>query len=262
MAVEVPLTDAEKPKTSAAAAVPGDSAPAPGHSAPAPGDSAPMPGESTPTPAGPVSGHPRRSASRLGWSLLAATLLLTATGALLFTHTSRPAPPVLGELPVWSLTSHTKAAVSSDSLRGSVWVTSFFFTSCTTICPKILGAMRRVQSRVVAAELPVILTSITVDPENDTVPTLALFAPSYGVIDGRWHLLSGERQAIQQLVVDGFKTYMGERVQMSDDMVDISHGARLVLVDRRGQVRGHYETDAAGLDNLFADAKLLVDEAE
>ena len=206
--------------------------------------------------------RPVRAPTRLAGALLAAALLLTAAGAMWLTLNRRPPPPVLGQLPAWSLTSHTDAHIGSETLRGKVWVASFFFTSCTTICPKILGAMARLQGRLGAAELDVVLVSITVDPDNDTPAALARFAPKYGVIAGRWHLLSGERAAIQELVVGGFKTYMGERVQMSDDVIDISHGARLVLVDGRAQVRGHYETSAAGLDALFADAEAVVNAAD
>lgn len=203
--------------------------------------------------------RPRRALVGVRWPLIAAAFLLVAgvaVGGWLLVD--RPAvPPSLGQLPDWSLVNQSGARLGSDELRGRPWVASFFFSSCQTSCPKILGAMSRLQTRLIDADLDVILTSISVDPQTDTPAVLAEFGPKYGVIDGRWHLLTGEPQAVRRVVVDGFKTFLGEKVQTSDDLIDIGHGARLVLVDGAGQVRGRYETDDAGLWALLGAARQL-----
>ncbi len=193
-------------------------------------------------------------------ALTIATLALTAA-VVWWLRPAAPPPPVLGQVPAWTLLDASGEAFGSAQLKGRVWVASFFFTSCQSICPKILGAMAKVQTRFEADELPVLLTSITVDPQTDTPEVLAAFEPRYKIDRQRWRLLTGERPAIRALVVDGFKTYMGDKVQMSDNLVDISHGARLVLVDGQGGVRGHYETDDAGLEALFRDASAVSDTA-
>ena len=52
-------------------------------------------------------------------------------------------------------------------------------------------------------------------------------------------------------MVVGFKTAMGEREELSGGFFDIAHAGKLVLVDRRGRIRGYYDYDAPGLDELF-----------
>ena len=49
---------------------------------------------------------------------------------------------------------------------------------------------------------------------------------------------------------------------MNDDpsLIDIGHGGRLVLVDGQGRVRGHYETTAVGIDEVFHRAQHVLRE--
>ena len=43
-------------------------------------------------------------------------------------------------------------------------------------------------------------------------------------------------------------------------MYDITHGAKLVLVDGTGGIRGYYDIDEAGTRELLRDAALVMDE--
>ncbi len=158
-----------------------------------------------------------------------------------------PPPPAMGSVPTWQLTDQDNKPFGTEQLAGRAYVTSFFFTSCPSICPKIMGAMAKVQART-DADLKLI--SITVDPQTDTPAQLKSSEAKYGVDPARWRLLTGTDAAIREVVVGGFKTFVGDRKQLSDDVFDIAHGARLVLVDGDGGVRGHFATDAAGLDAL------------
>lgn len=161
--------------------------------------------------------------------------------------------PVMGELIPWSLTSHDNAPFGSTQLAKKPYVTSFFFTSCPTTCPKIMKAMKSVHDRTDELQL----VSITVDPETDTPDVLRRSLQKYDANPKRWTLCTGTEEQIHGVVVDGFKTYVGKRVPKTADVYDIVHGARLVLVDGEGQVRGHFATDESGLNELVEAAKSL-----
>lgn len=161
--------------------------------------------------------------------------------------------PVMGQLPSWSLTSHHNKPFGSQQLDGKPYLVSFFFTSCPSICPKIMKAMKRVHDRTAALEL----VSITVDPETDTPDVLQRSLDKYDAKGARWTLCTGTDAQIRAVVVDGFKTYVGKQLAKTADVYDIMHGSRLVLVDGKGQVRGHFSTDEAGLDELVEAAKTL-----
>jgi len=157
----------------------------------------------------------------------------------------------MGQLPVWSLTDQNGKDFGSEELQGQPFIASFFFTSCTTICPRIMGGMRALQDRFVLHDMPVRLISITVDAENDTPERLLEKATAYGVDGARWRLLTGSEAELRKVIVDGFQTYMGERAKNAEGVFDIGHGARLVLVDGNGGVRGHYATTEEGRDEIF-----------
>jgi protein SCO1/2 len=56
---------------------------------------------------------------------------------------------------------------------------------------------------------------------------------------------------MRELLLGGFKVPMDEREQLGEDLFDVGHSGKVVLVDRKGKIRGYYNTDEAGLDELY-----------
>lgn len=154
--------------------------------------------------------------------------------------------PKLSEVPSFSLTRHDGAAFGSADLENRVYLVSFFFTSCQTVCPAIMRSMQKVQARLAQhpASNRVHLVSISVDPEYDTPAVLTAWAERSKVSLDRWHLLTGARADIEALVVGGFRTAMGEKEETSPGLIDISHSMKLVLVDRDGWVRHYFSAES------------------
>ena len=181
------------------------------------------------------------------WGFLIGIATLTLIRPLL-RHVPEP-PPVLSELPAFSLVGIDGKAFGSEDLRGQVYVAGFFFTSCRSICPAIMKGMSRLQDGFSQRGLSGIrLVSISVDPERDTPEVLAGYARSMGVDPERWTLLTGDPQRVRALVVDGFKTPLGAPPPANPEPIDIAHTGKLVLVDGSGRIRGYYESDEIGLD--------------
>ena len=63
-------------------------------------------------------------------------------------------------------------------------------------------------------------------------------------------MLTGEFEAIRDLVYHGFRTPLGEP-DPEGNLVDIAHSTKFVLVDQQRGIRGYYETDATGLDEIY-----------
>ena len=72
--------------------------------------------------------------------------LLTA-GRLLWPEKS-PVPEVLIDLPAWELVDQDGDRFGSADLAGQVYIASFFFTRCKTICPALTRSMRSLQDRL------------------------------------------------------------------------------------------------------------------
>jgi protein SCO1/2 len=163
-----------------------------------------------------------------------------------------PAPPaVLGHLPRFALVNQEGKPSGSDGLRGKVWVANFIFTTCRSICPRLTGAMKALRQRYDRESIDVWSVSVTVDPENDTPAVLKGYAQKNGADLTRWVFLTGPEKAVRALIVGGFQTYLGQKSVQSDNLVDIAHASYFVLVDGEGGIRGYYQPDKAGLDELF-----------
>ena len=170
-------------------------------------------------------------------------------------------PPVLRQIPPFTLVDATGKPFGSDALRGHVYVASFFFTRCPSICPTLMEDLARLQERYRREGLNAIrLVSITVDPEHDTPQELGAAGKRYGVDATRWILLTGPRLAIRDIAVGGFQVALGEPENAEGGLFDIAHSGKLLLVDASGALRGYYDTGALGVDEVFWRSKRVVEE--
>lgn len=193
------------------------------------------------------------------WGAVAGVVLIPLIRPLT-RHVPDP-PPVLGALPAFELVSQDGRPFGSSQLRGRVYVANFFFTSCRTICPGLTKAMGSLQNRFKQHDIAIHLVSFSVDPETDTPPLLRAYATKHGADLDRWTFVTGSMQAMRAVVVDGFKTHMGAKIKVSNDLVDISHASLFALVDDRGRVRGYYRADKMGLDEVFHRAQHVLKES-
>ena len=170
-------------------------------------------------------------------------------------------PPVLRQLPEWRLVDQDGGEFGSADLAGDVYVASFVFTRCATVCPRLTAEVGRLGRRFREEGVEgVRLVSFSVDPEHDTPERLRDYAGSRGLDLEGWSLVTGGGQEVRSVVVDGFALPMGERIDLAGGLVDVAHAARLVLVDRDGGVRGYYGSDEVGLDEVFHRTRQIVAE--
>ncbi len=170
-------------------------------------------------------------------------------------------PPVLRQLPEWQLLDQDGESIGSGDLAGEVWVASFVFTRCPTVCPRLTSSLKQLERRYREEGVEgVRLVSFSVDPEHDTPERLRDHARRRSLDLARWNLVTGEESAVRSLVVDGFALPMGERLQLAGGLVDVAHAARLALVDGTGAVRGYYGSDASGLDEVFHRTRQILAE--
>ncbi len=169
----------------------------------------------------------------------------------------RPAP-VLGTLPGFQLTDQEGRPFGSGDLAGRVWVASFIFTRCETVCPRITAQMARIQARTRNLEPELHLVSFSVDPEHDTPARLAEYARAHRASPRMWTFLTGSADAVRDTVEKGLRVSMG-REPGDPSPAAISHGTHLVLIDGAGRIRGYYDPEAADVvDRVVLDAALLV----
>jgi protein SCO1 len=163
----------------------------------------------------------------------------------------QPKPlPVLGEVPVFKLTSESGQAFDGRSLDGHVWVADFVYTTCTGPCPTMSSKMHLIQDQT-AADMPdVRFVSFTVDPVHDTPAALAEYGKHFKQDPSRWVFLTGDAATLNQVGLNGFK--------LNGVDGSMGHSTRFALVDRQRRIRGYYITGEDGfLPKLMHDIRQL-----
>ncbi len=197
------------------------------------------------------------------WGILAAVMLAVAFTALMAPRWARPPvgrpPMVMGQVPEFSLTNRDGEVLTHTVLLGSPWVADFIFTRCALNCPRMTQRMLQLE-KLWAAGLEVARVSFSVDPEYDTPEILQGYADSWGIDDPRWYFLTGARETMKSIVMDGFKlaVEMNPPPGTASPEEPILHSTRFVLVDAAGAIRGYYEVVEGGeLERLARDLRAL-----
>lgn len=187
------------------------------------------------------------------WGFLVVALVIVAAATLLQRMRRPEPPPVYGKLPAFSLVNRDGRAIRLEDLAGATWVADFIFTRCPASCPMMSARMARLE-RSLPRDLDVLLVSISVDPAHDMPEVLERYARTYQAPE-RWLFLTGEREDVRRLSVEGFK--LGLDMDPPPGMAGpepILHSTRFVLVDGEGRIRGYYEAfDEASMEKLRTD---------
>jgi cytochrome oxidase Cu insertion factor (SCO1/SenC/PrrC family) len=144
-----------------------------------------------------------------------------------------------GPVGEFALTERSGDVVRDADLRGKVWVASFVFTRCTGPCPQVSATVARLQSQL--TDRDVRFVTFTVDPERDGPKELAQYAEHFRADPQRWLFLTGKQDDIYRLLREGFHVPVeqneGEARKPGNEVM---HSTKLVVVDRRGHLRGSY----------------------
>ena len=176
--------------------------------------------------------------------------------SLVSTYSCKREPELakLYPLPEFSLTDQSERSVTLADLKGRVWIADFIFTNCGGICPVMTEKMRKLHD-VLPQDIRFV--SISVDPERDTPKALAAYAAAHGAPQERWLFLTGDKQALYDLCVKGFKLPLDPAGGTTAE--PIAHSTRFVLVDQQGEIRGYYDaTEEDSMTRLIADSKKLL----
>jgi len=189
---------------------------------------------------------------------LAFILAVVLSGLLLATavalrHVRTEPLPVLGRVTDFELIDTQGEPFSLERLQDRVWVADFIFTTCAGPCPEMTKQMANLH-RSYKLEDDVRMVSVSVNPEYDSPAVLEAYAASYGADTEKWHFLTGAREEIHRLAVEGFK------VGSVEDPV--FHSTRFMLVDRNGRIRGYYGgPEEAEVQRLFKDIARVLAES-
>lgn len=168
---------------------------------------------------------------------------------------------VFHQIPAFDLIDQNGQPFSSAKTKGKIYVADFFFTRCGTICPKLSTNLTRVQS-LFANDPNILIVSHSVDPKHDSSAVLQKYAQKYDVKSGKWFLLTGDKKAIYDLAIKGYKLPVADASEYDKNIKSIDetfiHSEKLLLIDKEGYIRGIYDgTYSPDVERLVAEIKVL-----
>lgn len=167
---------------------------------------------------------------------------------------------IYNHIPPFSLIDQDGRTVDQSVVKNKIYVASFFFTRCGTVCPRISSQLMRVQD-IFRTNSNLVFLSHSVDPEHDRPAQLKAYARKYEAIPGKWYFLTGSKAAIYKLAMRGYYLPVVDAgVKDGNPDETFIHSEKLVLVDKQGIVRGFYDgTDKADVDRLVLEIRVLLD---
>jgi protein SCO1/2 len=95
---------------------------------------------------------------------------------------------------------------------GDPVVVTFFYTSCTTICPVLSTGFANLQARLGDSPRRIRLISITIDPARDTPAVLKGYGARFRA-KANWSFLTGTKAEIER-AMEGFNTFIPDTASM------------------------------------------------
>ncbi|MEO6220237.1 MAG: SCO family protein [Ginsengibacter sp.] len=202
---------------------------------------------------------------KLLWFLGFFALLLAAFYFFLFSGTDyyKIKLPVLNYVQDFSFTGQNGNIVNQYNVKGKVYVTEYFFTTCKGICPKMNENMKTVFEHF-KDEGDFAIVSHTSMPEIDSVPLMKRYEekmigkdPSYVA---KWYFVTGTKDSLYKMARESYllDNDKNNSVNITDHFI---HTQFFALVDKQMRVRGIYDgLKRDEIDKLEKDIANLLKE--
>ncbi len=149
--------------------------------------------------------------------------------------------------------------VTLKDYQGRVQVVNLFYTKGNTVSVQIANKAMKALETTYGKNKVISLTSLSIDPENDTIEVLKEYAEQIGAKAGKWNLLTGDSATLYNLINTGLRIDAHkEKVGTEQKFV---YSNMFVLLDYQHRIRGYYEaTSDEDLSKLDDEIKVLIIE--
>ena len=172
------------------------------------------------------------------------------------------------EIPAFELLSNQNKRVTKESLDSTIYVVSFFFANCPSICPAMNFHLNEIEHRF-RGYPDFKLLSITVDPVRDSAEALRIYQKERNYSMDKWMFTTGAKEQIYDLAKGLFLSAYEDQTAEGGFL----HSTNAIIVDWNGNIRsrkddsgniiGSYDVlEVTQLNNLESDIKVLIAEYE
>lgn len=159
-------------------------------------------------------------------------------------------------IPAFSFLDQDSNTITDAVAKDKIFVADYFFTSCPSICPKMMQQMLRLSEKF-KDNNEIVFLSYSIDPTRDTVQKLHAYAQKLEIETEKWHLLTGQKDSIYSLA-ESMLVSAGEDPDAPGGHV---HSGNFILIDKQKRIRGYYDgTDEKSVDKLMTEIEELLHE--
>jgi protein SCO1 len=173
---------------------------------------------------------------------------------------AHPKFPPIGTVQTFSFENQEGKTVTNEDVNGKVYVATFFFTTCTSVCPRLNNNLRPVYAEF--REQPDFkILSFTCDPSRDSVQRLKWYSDSIMHVDAnKWVFLTGNKDSLYAMARH---SYMIDdpRNEVQSGETDFLHTQLIALVNKNGEVVKVYDgLKPSEIKQMQVEIKKLLNE--
>lgn len=169
---------------------------------------------------------------------------------------SKRIPPI-SRVQSFSFTNQDGETVTQEAIKGKVAIVNFFFTTCTSVCPRMNNNLKPAYEAF-KNNPDVIMLSFTSDPQRDSTAVLKRYADSMQVNTAKWIFLTGKKDSLYRAARHSFKLDDPSNF-VDSETVDFLHTQFIALVNKKGEVVKIYDgLKPSELSSIEDDVKNLL----
>jgi len=167
--------------------------------------------------------------------------------------------PPIGYVQPFSFTNQDGKTITDRDVRGKVFAANYFYTTCTTVCPRMNSEVKKVYEHF-RSRNDFLILSHTSMPGRDSVKVLKRYADSIGVTTPNWMFLTGRKDSLYRQARLSYKIDDPNNNLLNIDD-DFLHTQFVALVNKRGEVVKIYDgLKPTEMNELIRDAERLLNE--
>jgi protein SCO1/2 len=173
---------------------------------------------------------------------------------------ANPKIPPISTVQPFSFLDQDGKTISNEDVKGKVYVATFFFTSCTSVCPRLNNNLKPVNAEF-KDESNFLVLSFTCDPSRDSVQKLKWYADSVLKVNtSKWVFLTGNKDSLYAMARH---SYMIDdpKNEVQNGETDFLHTQLIALVNKKGEVVKIYDgLKPSEISQMQAEIKKLLKE--
>ncbi|MEP7195797.1 MAG: SCO family protein [Saprospiraceae bacterium] len=172
-------------------------------------------------------------------------------------RTLKGSDTIYAQVPEFEFVDQNNSLIRLSEISKNIHVATFFFTSCPTICPKVMRNISRISDHF-KNQTNISYLCFSLDYKRDSVARLIEYYTKVGFDDPKLHLLRGNQpNDIKSLA----EHYLSTAVDDPTAPGGINHSGWILLVDKKKQLRSYcLGTDDIDVDRFIEDIELLMHE--